>query len=588
MKVLAIQPGHNSTVAVADDGQILGVLSQEKLDNIKNSGAFPFQAINALLNELCLNKSDIEYVLISSKNISIQNLGLHYDPISDRVKFENLKKLTVDLIGYIESNPITWSVTRVIFNTFRITRLKIRAVNGRKHAIKALRDFGFLKQPVEFIEHHLCHTQCVIHSFQKTRDIPSLVFTLDGMGDTTSGSVSISRNNTLIKLGDIDFEASLGLMYSMTTKYLGMKPLEHEYKVMGLSAYPKHDYWRPTYEKVFKNVIRLTSNNSLKFKSKINMMKFYHYLSRFAIGLRFDNISAALQYSLEELVETWVKNGIALTKISNICLSGGVFMNVKLNKRLQEIPDINKITFMPSCGDESLPIGACYDFFVRHHIETKPLKNLYLGLSYSDDLILENLQCRFQGSKISYKYVQDIESEVANLLADRKVVARFKGRCEWGARSLGNRAILGHPKYLETFYQINNSVKARDFWMPFAPTILSKYATLYLKDYVSTKNDSKYMITSYEATNLGRDCLRAALHQGDHTLRPQILYEEDNPDYHKLLSYFASITDIGGILNTSFNLHGYPLVATPDQAFFTFENSDLNYLAIGSFIVYKG
>ena len=238
---------------------------------------------------------------------------------------------------------------------------------------------------------------------------------------------------------------------------------------------------------------------------------------------------------------------------------------------------------MPSCGDESNPIGAAY--FLYKKITKKDLlklKNLYLGMKYSNDEVEKFLQK--YSAKYNIKYYKDIEKKIASLLANFNIVARFKGRNEWGARSLGNRAILGNPSDMKTFYEINDMIKKRDFWMPFAPSILEEDANIYIKN---PKNiEALYMIVAFDSTPLAKKHFKAAMHQADHTLRVQIVTKE-NESYYKLIKEFKRLTGIGGVLNTSFNLHGYPLVASLDQAIFTFENSNLKYLAIENFLVSK-
>ena len=278
-----------------------------------------------------------------------------------------------------------------------------------------------------------------------------------------------------------------------------------------------------------------------------------------------------------------IKNAINKTSIRRIYTSGGVFMNVKLNKKIQELDEVEEVYFMPSCGDESTPIGGGYYLNKKYNIKPKKFTHIYFGISYSNNKVkefLKNIEKKYE-----IKYFEDIELEIAKLLNDYKVVARFKGRNEWGARSLGNRAILGRPDRIETFFEINDRIKQRDFWMPFAPTMLDKYAPLYIEN---PKNiEALYMITAFDSTPLGREKFKAAIHQRDKTLRTQILKKEFNPDYYRLIEYFYEMSGIGGVLNTSFNLHGYPLVATPEQALFTFENSDLEYLAMGNYLIRK-
>ena len=156
-----------------------------------------------------------------------------------------------------------------------------------------------------------------------------------------------------------------------------------------------------------------------------------------------------------------------------------------------------------------------------------------------------------------------------------------------GGRSLGNRAILGHPSHLESFYTVNDLIKARDFWMPFAPTVLDSWASRYLESYDPARVRAPNMITAFRATALAVKHLRAAMHQADFTIRAQVLEREVNPEYYRLLKAFERLTGVGGVMNTSFNLHGYPLVATPAQALMTFESSGLPNLALGPFLIRK-
>ena len=172
-------------------------------------------------------------------------------------------------------------------------------------------------------------------------------------------------------------------------------------------------------------------------------------------------------------------------------------------------------------------------------------------------------------------------------LTRKKIVARFKGRCEWGARSLGNRSILAHPSFIESFYKVNDTIKSRDFWMPFAPSILASSASKYLVNYDKKKVEVPFMITAFDSSHCGKDVFKAAIHFSDHTLRPQVVSKEKHPLYYKLISTFSKISGVAGILNTSFNLHGKPIVSTPEQAIYTLENSALKYLAIENYLLEK-
>jgi len=375
----------------------------------------------------------------------------------------------------------------------------------------------------------------------------------------------------------------------MTTKFLGMKPLEHEYKVMGLAAYAKKGYFEGTYNRVFKGVAWLKKDGSIEFSSKFPLNRFEEYLRNVCIGERFDNVAGALQQFLEDLVLDWVRLAIKKIGIRNVMTSGGVFMNVKLNKLIQELPEVERVRFMPSCGDESNPFGAAYAVMERtgkaHSIPIPPLGHVYLGHEFSNDDIRIFIKSHDIERRYDVQYHENIEDVIAKMIADFNVVARVAGKAEFGARSLGNRAILANPSDMKSFYTVNDLIKARDFWMPFAPSILDTDVRRYL---LNPKDvESPYMITAFDTTPLAHDHLRAAMHQGDKTVRPQIVTEKANLKYYRLIMKFKEHTNIGGILNTSYNLHGFPLASTLEQALFTFENSGLKNLALENYLLSK-
>lgn len=577
--------GHNATAAIAENGRIIGVLSQERCNNIKNSAGFPTDAIYALLSEHELTTKDIEEVVIAGNDV--------YPSYAYDYLFEEKNRIfdTSALVSAIKGlrDGVAGRIFPWFFGALQNFRLAKLTAEGRAELRANLETLGLGDRPISYVEHHCCHARAAFHALQADGNPASaLIFTMDGSGDGLCATVTkVDENGNWERLAETPASASLGGVYSNTTRFLGMKILEHEYKVMGLAPYAKEQYMLDVYERIFKPTLWLSETNPLTFESKINASKFYDHLADVAVGERFDNMAAALQHLTEELVTQWIRNAISATGIHRVFTGGGVFMNVKLNRRIQEMEEVEQARFLPSCGDESNPIGACYDHAVSKGIATIPLNNLYLGVSYSNEKLEEFIEAHRLRDKYTIEKHDDIEATIAGLLADRQIVARFAGRCEWGARSLGNRAILAHPSHMESFYTVNDYIKSRDFWMPFAPSIIDTAAPKYLRDYRPEETTAPHMITAYAATELGVEHLRAALHQGDHTLRPQVVEESAAPDYHRLIRLFEGKTGVGAVLNTSFNLHGYPLVATPEQALLTMENSSLIYLAIGNYLIKK-
>ena len=255
-------------------------------------------------------------------------------------------------------------------------------------------------------------------------------------------------------------------------------------------------------------------------------------------------------------------------------------MNVKANMKISQIPEINKFFVCGGGGDLSLCMGACYAFAESQSISSEPLKDLYLGMpcKYSKEELTKNCH------QYTITDFHD-EKQIVDRLLDGKIIAVCTDRAEMGPRALCNRSIIADPRNKENIQKINRKIKNRDFWMPFAPVILNERKEDYLVSYAT--GDSPCMTIGFETTELAREHLKGALHPYDFTARPQILKKSDNLNYYNLIKSFEEKTGIGGLLNTSFNDNGQPIVETRKQAIDTFNNIDLDYLCIGNYIINK-
>ncbi len=588
--ILGIHTGHNATAALLKNGEIIACVSEERFTGVKNQMGLPQQSIAWCLEYANIKAEDLHFVTLPS---------LFGSPVgvsegTKKVFIVSLLNIFYKLIGGI----------RTLWGRLVYRYPKIRPVGTFFYSV-ACNTYGvyLLEKEKQFIAsnlhvpvdkvittgHHLSHAAASYYSspFNKKK---AAVLTLDAEGDNVCSTVSIFHKRNIQRLASTSRENSLGWIYRDVTMFLGMKADEHEYKVMGLAPYAKEKDVATLYNKT-KDILTLDPNNKYRFYAKFNTQDTLYFLKRTLIGIRFDVLAGAFQKLIEERLTEWVTHITKLTDIHTITCAGGVFMNVKANYKISHLPGVSKAFFMPSAGDESLAIGSCYLAYLqatkskRGYPYTEPLRNLYLGPSFSDKEVATILK----SARLKRKYVitkpKNIERQIAQLLAKGNIVARCSGRMEWGARALGNRSILANPQNTDVVKTINDQMKQRDFWMPFAPTILRERAHDYCK--ITNGIEAPYMIICFDSTELAKKELRASMHPYDFTLRPQLLERSWNPSYHKIIKEFENITGIGGILNTSFNLHGFPIVLGPKEALYAFENSGLQYLALNSYLLHK-
>jgi len=300
-------------------------------------------------------------------------------------------------------------------------------------------------------------------------------------------------------------------------------------------------------------------------------------------------ISGAVQLFTEEMLLAWVKAAIARTGIRDIVCGGGVFMNVKANMLLAQLPEVNSIYVMPSAADESLSIGAAlYRAYQRSQSMDRSasvLQHLYLGGDTSPEAERRALAAAKARDDLEITEPADIDAEIARFIADGEIVARCRGPMEWGARALGNRSILASANDYRLVDRINRIVKQRDFWMPFAPSILAEQADRYVEDPKGLS--PPFMTFALPSRPETYEEITAGSHPRDRTVRAQIVSQNANPGYHRLIGRFAALTGRGAVLNTSFNLHGYPIAYTTDDALDVLRNSELDRLALNHHLVRK-
>jgi len=571
MRILGIHDGHNASGALLENGVITCAVQEERLSRVKNHNGFPHRAVHEILELRSLSPADIDIVALSSLHIPVartrEEMLEHYRASA------SAKALAIELL---KRTP-----AKTVHRHWR-----------REARLESIEQAGLDRRKVVFVEHHNCHAVAAYWG-SPWRNEKVLVLTCDGSGDDLCATVNIAhpdgRVERVAAIGEGD---SLGGLYAMITFALGLVPNDHEYKLMGLAPYAPAAGATRVYKDLRELFVFVPGQ--LTWRRATGVPHMYHalrYVLRLTTFHRFDCVAAGVQRLVEDVLTTWVQAAVRETGIRKVALGGGVFMNVKVNKCLMELPDVDGIYVFPSCGDETNAIGAAYDAYAAHRrsqslpVDIPELGPIYWGRVDSAAEVEDTVRAFATQHSIRVQTPGNTAQAVARLLAGGEVVARCAGPMEFGARALGNRSILANPGDWRVIREINEMIKQRDFWMPFAPSLLAERAVDYL---VKRKPvPAPYMILSFDTVPTMTDRMIAAVHPYDGTARPHEVIRQWNPAYHDLISAFQMETGDAVILNTSFNLHGFPIVYSPSDALKVFWESGLKHLALDGFLVSK-
>lgn len=605
MKILGIMWEENSTAALVVDGKVVASVSQERFSRIKNDERYPKDAIDYVLQEGGINPGELDavafigtmwgpaYILTRRYSTfsvadSMREQKEYWYPIFYEGKQPDYFKVFKEKLD-LNQYPGNWNLVLRFLNNIQASGRS--ADKNNKEFFQEFRrsivaeHLGIRPSKIQFIDHSTGHAMYAY--FASPIRSNALVLTADAWGDNVNASINVVKKGILQRIfSSNDFKVAH--FYRYITLLLGMKPSEHEYKVMGLAPYAKEKYFSEAL-RIFEATQEI---NGLGFRFKEKPKDSFYYFKDKLFGIRFDSIAGGLQAYTETILLQWIKNALAKTHMKDICFAGGVAMNVKANMRINRLPTVRSLFINPSPGDESQSMGAAFAVIHDEAVKAKrdprkdiqPLRNAYLGPAIEDEeigkLILQ------KNLLYKYKITKQVKPEkVAKLLSQGKIIGRAAGRSEFGARALGNRSILADPRNPAIIKIINEKVKNRDFWMPFAATILEKRAHDYLIDYKTC--GAPYMTLAFETTLLAQRDLKAGLHPSDDTCRPQVLRNGENPNYEKLILAFEKITGVGGLLNTSFNLHGEPIVQTAADAYRVFQLSQIDCLLLNDILIEK-
>ncbi|MCD6578616.1 carbamoyltransferase [bacterium] len=546
---------HDSSVALIKDGNMVFAAEEERYTKKKHDHSFPINAIDNALKYENITLEDIEHIVFYEKPI---------------VKFDRI------LDTHIRNYPFSYKLFYYAMPIWLKERLKL------KYYI-----YDRLGKYPLFSNHHLSHASAAFYlsPFKK-----SAILTIDGVGEWNTLSIGKGNGNKVKIIKTVDFPHSIGLLYSTITAFLGFKVNNGEGKVMGLASYGE-----PVYKEKFKKLVTIFPDGSFKlnkkyfsyeYKDRMFSKKLIKLLGEPRISeseltkFHYD-IAATLQWILEEMVLNIIKHAKEITGSDNLALSGGVVLNSVMNGKILNSGIFDNYFFLPASGDGGASMGGA--LYLWNHILEKPrgseLKDLYLGNKYS----LSHIELILKNNKLEYKKVEDIPDYIANKLNENKIIGLFQGKMEFAPRALGNRSILANPIHADNKDILNERVKHRESFRPFAPSMLEEEFHNYFP--VKKGITSPYMIICLEVKE-GKRTFPAAIHV-DNTARVQTVNEKQNKTYYKIIKKFYELTGVPVVLNTSFNLRGDPIVCSPQDAIDTFLKTQMDILVLENFIIEK-
>jgi len=547
---------HDSSACIVRDGELLFAIAEERISRVKHDAGFPHQSIQACLEYSRVRADQLDEVCFGWPTAGP---GFRHD----------LKCMATGGLPFTYLNLLT--------STLHF--LSMRHQGGG--AEKFRQQFGNVKARMRFVDHHLAHA---LSAYAYSGFSEAAVVVMDGRGAWEATSIWHGRKGRLEHVLTIPFPDSVGFFYSEFTAYLGFQRNTDEWKVMGLAPYghrgldvrPFIDFETTPYRVYPK---RLFANGASQF-SDIAVRLGPPRTAESEIEERHKNIAYAVQEACEKAMMNVVRLAMEKTHCRNVCLAGGVALNSKANGKILASGLLEEIFVQPAASDDGAALGAALAPYLDNdgRLPKMLMRHAYLGPAFGDDTIEATLKTY----KLRTTRLGDPAKAAAELLAQGKILGWFQGRMEFGPRALGSRSILADPRDPEMNIKVNNAVKFREWWRPFAPSLKKEAAG----DFLEGATDSPFMILTAQVRPEKRQVIPSVTHV-DGSARPQTVEKEINPLYWRLIDEFGKRTGVPVVMNTSFNLRGEAIVHTPTDALRTFFSSGMDALVIGSFLVEK-
>jgi len=575
---------HDSAAVLLCDGEIVAAVQEERFSRKKHDPRFPKKALSYCLSKENLAPEQIDYVVFYDKPfMTFERLLLSYLSMAPR-----------GLRSWLQAMPV-W-------------------LGQKLHVPKVIKSEIGYEGEVLYTEHHEAHAAS---AFYPSPFDESAILTIDGVGEWATASYGLGKGNTLELLKEMHFPDSVGLLYSAFTYFTGFRVNSGEYKLMGLAPYGK-----PVYEDlILKEIVDVKDDGSIRLN-----LSFFDFVSGLRMtSKKFDglfdgpprqpestitrremDIAASIQRVIEGIVLKMAHHVYRETRSKNLCLAGGVALNCVANGKILREGPFENIWIQPAAGDAGGALGAAlcvWHRFLGH--ERKPAsggdrqQGSYLGPGFTNSDIKRFLD--FKRYPFHELTLANRGETIARLIDQGKIVGHFAGRMEFGPRALGARSILGDPRNKNTQTVMNQKIKFRESFRPFAPSVLEEKAG----EYFDIDVPSPYMLLVADVSekrrmpappdscedmlkrlNEPRSDIPAVTHL-DYSARLQTVSLIGQPDYYAVISEFEKLTGCAVVANTSFNVRGEPIVCTPEEAYQCFMRTEMDALVMENCILHK-
>lgn len=604
MIILGINAYHgDASAAIIKDGRLIAAVEEERFNRHKHCAGFPTMAIGYCLQEAGVRLEDIEHIGISRDPSANLHKKILYAATKAARSVGNSVGGSVgnsvgkdasrdEAVGHKQSRGLWGMIGDRLANTAKVRDLKetlARELNVPKNSLRA---------QFHNVQHHRAHLASAffVSPFER-----AALLSIDGFGDFISTMWGVGDGTSINVTGQVEYPHSTGILYTATTQFIGFPHYGDEGKVMGLAP-----YGRPRFIEEFRDIIRTEENGQFR----LNLDYFVHhsegvemswdagspvigrifsdeYVKRFgaarspgsSLTEREQDIAASLQLRLEEIGFHILNHLYDETKLTDLGLAGGVALNSVMNGKIFLNTPFRRVYVQPAAGDNGTSIGVCYHIYhdVLHQPRVEQMEGAYTGPEYSDDEIKNELDSR----ELDYETLRDDETlkQAAQDIANGKVVGWFQGRMEFGPRALGARSILADPRRAEMKEILNERIKKREPFRPFAPSILEEHTA----DYFEQTHTAPTMLMVYQIKPERRAEIPAVTHV-DGSGRLQTVSARTNERYYKLISEFHKLTGTPVVLNTSFN-ENEPIVCTPRHAIDCFLKTRMDVLYVGNHVM---